>query len=86
MKQKDIAMVVVAIIVGAGLSLVLSNVIIGTPANKQQQAEVVQPISSSFAIPDGRFFNKDAFDPTQTITIGQSANPDPFSGATGSGQ
>lgn len=84
MKQKDIALIVVIVAVSAVLSFVVSNALFGSPKTRQQQAEVVQPISADFEQPDSRYFNKNSFDPTKPITIGQNANPDPFSGS-GSG-
>ncbi|HEX7633157.1 MAG TPA: hypothetical protein VF401_02410 [Candidatus Saccharimonadales bacterium] len=81
MKRKDIALIAVIVIVSAVISLVVSNAIFGSPSSHGQKAEVVQPITADFPQPDSRYFNKNAFDPTKTITIGQNANPDPFSGA-----
>jgi hypothetical protein len=77
MKQKDIALIAVIIAISAVISLLVSKQLFNA-ATQKQQVEVVQPISSSFEKPDSRYFNKDAFDPTQQITIGQNANPDPF--------
>lgn len=81
MKQKDLALILVIAFFSAVVSLLLSNVIFSSPQNRQQQAEVVQPITADFPQPDDRFFNKDAFDPTQEITIQQNNNTDPFSGS-----
>lgn len=80
MKQKDIRLIMVIVFISGALSLVLSNVIISSPKNAQQQVEIVQPISSDFHQPDTHYFNKDAFDPTKLITIGKNDNPDPFNG------
>jgi hypothetical protein len=81
MKQKDIAVIIVVVFVSAFISLFASKAIFAPPKNRQQQVEVVQPISADFQKPDGRYFNSQSFDPTQLITIGQNANPDPFSGS-----
>lgn len=81
MKQKDIALIVLIVGISAVSSLVVSNLLFSSPKSRKQEAEVVQPISSSFSAPDERYFNKDAFDPTRIITIGQNANPNPFNGA-----
>lgn len=78
MKQKDIALIIIVVFFSAVLSLVLSNMLFSSPAKRHQEVEVVQPISADFPNPDEHYFNKDAFDPTKTITIGQSANQDPF--------
>lgn len=79
MKQKDIALIAVVIVFSAIVSLLVSKVIFTSPKNRQQEVEVVQPISADFPKPDKRYFNKNSFDPTQPITIGQNANPNPFS-------
>lgn len=82
MKKKDLALIAVVAFFSAIVSLVVSNLLFVTPENRQQQVEVVQPITSSFPQTDERYFNKDAIDPTQQITIGQEANTDPFSGSS----
>ncbi|HET7060445.1 MAG TPA: hypothetical protein VFH99_03995 [Candidatus Saccharimonadales bacterium] len=80
MKQKDIALIIMIIAIAGVLSFFISKQIFASPKNRQQQVEVVQPITADFPKPDSNYFNSQAFDPTQTITIGQNANPDPFSG------
>ncbi len=82
MKQKDLALIVVIVFISTVLSFFLSKTIIASPENRQQAVEVVQPISAEFPQPDSRYFNSNAFDPTKLITIGQNANPDPFSGSS----
>lgn len=84
MKQKDIALIVVIVFISAIVSLFVSKAVFASPKNRQQQVEVVQPITSDFPAPDSRYFNTQAFDPTKVITIGQNANPNPFSTTTGS--
>jgi hypothetical protein len=80
MKQKDIALVVVMVIISAAISLTVSKLFFGSPANREQQVEVVQPITANFPAPDKHYFNKDAFNPTKLITIDPNANTNPFSG------
>ncbi len=80
MRQKDIALIVVIVFLSAIISFFVSKTIFASPKNRQQAVEVVQPITSDFPKPDKRYFNSQSFDPTQLITIGQNANPDPFSG------
>ncbi len=80
MKRKDLALIAVIVFFSAVISLLISNVVIVSPKNRQQQVEVVQPITTSFSQPDTKYFNRQAFDPTKPITIGQNANADPFSG------
>ena len=82
MKQKDIALILVIVFVSAVISLLISNMLFASPKKRQEQVEVVQPISSDFPAPDKRYFNEKAFNPTKTITIGQNNNTDPFSGAS----
>jgi hypothetical protein len=81
MKQKDIALIALVVVISAVISLLLSKVLFGSAQIGRQQVEVVQPITSDFPQPDTHYFNKDAFDPTKPITIGNDANPDPFSGS-----
>lgn len=81
MKQKDIALILVIAFFGAILALVLSNFIFGSSETRQQEAEVVEPISATFPTPDQRYFNDKSIDPTQLIQIGNNHNTDPFSGS-----
>jgi hypothetical protein len=82
MKQKDIALIILIVAIAGVLSFFVSKQIFASPKNRQQPVAVVQPISDNFTKPDSRYFNGQAFDPTQLITIGQNANPDPFSGSS----
>ena len=81
MKQKDIVVIIAVVGLSAILAVVASKLII-KPADKKQQVEVVQAITPDFPTPDNRYFNSTSIDPTHTITIGDSANPDPFKGTT----
>ena len=81
MKQKDIALIVVVIFISAIVALFASKAIFSAKS-KQQQAEVVQPITAEFPQPDSHYFNSNTFDPSQTITIGQSSNSNSFNGST----
>ncbi|PIZ63170.1 hypothetical protein COY17_01155 [Candidatus Saccharibacteria bacterium CG_4_10_14_0_2_um_filter_52_9] len=81
MKQKDIALIAIIVLISAIFSLIVSKAIFASPKNRQQPVEVVQPITADFPQPDSKYFNDKAIDPTRTITIGQNANPDPFSGS-----
>lgn len=80
MKQKDLLLVVVIVAVSAVFSFVISGVLFGSPSDRQQEVEQVDAISTTFPDPDKRFFNKQAFDPTQVITINPYDNADPFKG------
>lgn len=79
MKQKDIALIAVVVIISAVISVLVSNVVFAPPKNRQQKVEVVQPISADFPVPDSHYFNSQSIDPTKLITIGDNTNPDPFS-------
>jgi len=80
MKQKDIALIIVIAFISAIVSFVASNKIFVTPSNRQQQVEVVDSINSSFQTPSTKYFNSNSIDPTQTPSIGNDNNQDPFSG------
>lgn len=79
MKQKDIALIAVIVIISAVISIFVSKAVFAKPANRQQEVEVVQEITSSFPTPSSQYFNDQAFDPTKVIVIGGNANPAPFS-------
>lgn len=78
MKQKDIAVIVVVVFVSAVLSYFLSNALFASPDNLQTEVEVVEPITADFPEPDKRYFNDNSINPTQTITIGDGQNQQPF--------
>lgn len=82
MKQKDILLLVVIGVISAVFSFILSNYFFAKPSSRNQQAEVVQPISATFTEPNKAYFNANAFDPTRQITIGETVNTDPFKGNT----
>lgn len=78
MKQKDLALILIIVFISAVASFFISKAIFASPEKTQQEAEVVQAITSKFPQPDKRFFNDQAFDPTKPITIGPGENPAPF--------
>jgi hypothetical protein len=84
MKRNDITVIAVIIVFSSIISLIICNLLFGGPKSHNLTAEKVQPITADFQTPDKRYFNNQAFDPTKPITIGESANPDPFNGS-GSG-
>ncbi|HMH31266.1 MAG TPA: hypothetical protein VK534_02205 [Methylomirabilota bacterium] len=79
MKQKDLALIIIIVFISAVISLFVSKALFASPDKRQQQAEVVQVITADFPKTDKNYYNKDAFDPTKLITIGQNANTEPFS-------
>jgi len=90
MKQKDLALILVIMLISAIFSFVLSRAIFAPPANRQQQVEVVEPITSEFVDTSssdykdglGRYYNQQSLNPTQQITIGENNNPAPFNGTS----
>ncbi len=82
MKQKDIALILIIIVVSAAISLFVSNSVFSSPKNRQQSVQVVQVITTDFPSADSRYFNSNAFDPAKLITIGQNSNSNPFSGSS----
>jgi hypothetical protein len=80
MKQKDMALILVIIVISAAVSLLISNKLFG-PQSHQQEVEVVQAIKSDFPTPDKKYFNEKSIDPTQLIQIGTNNNQNPFNGS-----
>ena len=80
MKRKDVLIIVVIATISGILSLVLSNLFITAPKNRQEKVEVVELISPEFKRPDSRYFNADSINPTKIIRIGDNTNPQPFGG------
>jgi ABC-type anion transport system duplicated permease subunit len=78
MKQKDLALILVIAVIGGIASIFVSKIIFVNPKNREQQVEVVQPITADFPPPSSAYFNSNALDPTELITIGSNANPNPF--------
>lgn len=81
MKQKDIALIIVIAFISAIVSFFVSSKLFVTPSNRQQQVEVVDPISASFQTPDPKYFNSNSVDPTQPAQISTDGNQNPFSGS-----
>jgi hypothetical protein len=82
MKQKDIALIAVIIFISAIVSYFVSNALFGSPKSRQLEYSTVQEITTDFPPANTAYFNREAFDPTQAITIGQNTNPDPFKDTT----
>jgi hypothetical protein len=78
MKSKDLATLAVVVLISIFVSVGLSKVLFSS-GQKKLTVEVVDPISAEFTTPDKRYFNNESVDPTKVITIGDGANPDPFS-------
>ena len=68
MKQKDIALIIVIAFISAVVSFVVSNKIFVTPANRQQQVQVVDKINPQRSrTPPRKYFNSNSIDPTQKL-------------------
>ena len=80
MKQKDIALIIVVAFISAVVSFIVSDRLFVTPSNRQQQVEVVDPITAIFNTPDKKYFNANSIDPTQSSSIGANNNQNPFNG------
>ncbi len=78
MKQKDIFLIAVIVIVSAVASVIISKLIIAPPKNRQQAVEVVAPIDSTFNEPDKKYFTTTSINPTKLIQIGDNSNNNPF--------
>jgi hypothetical protein len=80
MKQKDITLIIMIVLISGVLSFIVSNYVFVTPKDRQTQVEIVPTITSQFSQPDNRFYNSTSFDPTRIIVIGNNSNKDPFAG------
>lgn len=77
MKQKDIALVILIVGISGLISFFISNSFISS-SNKTEEAAVVEPITDEFVEPSDEYFNEQSVNPTQTITIEGTDNPNPF--------
>jgi hypothetical protein len=77
-KQKDIMLIAVLVIVSGVVSLLVSRFFFAKPADRQQQVEIVDVITSDFPTPPVKYFNNSSIDPTQSVQIGDNANANPF--------
>lgn len=78
MKQQDIAVIIVVAVFSVVAATLASNVLFSFTGGRQQEAAVVEPISSTFKQPDSAYFNSQSVDPTEIIRIGDGANQTPF--------
>jgi len=73
MKQKDYLTIIVAVIFSVIVSSLIASASFGFKA-KPQSVPVVPAISAKWPQVNTQYFNKNALDPTQLITIGQGSN------------
>ena len=81
MKQKDIALILVIVVISVVLSMVISKKVFVTSANNQQAAQV-ENITTNFPQPDPNYFNINSIDPTQLIQVSPNNNSSPFSSSS----
>jgi hypothetical protein len=80
MKQKDIALIIIISFVSGVVSFVTSNFLFVSQSNRQQSVVVVDAISTTFMMPDTKFFNAESVNPAKSIQVGTSNNTNPFNG------
>ena len=78
MKQKDLAMVILIAALAGGLSFLITRSFIVKPESKRQTAEVVESITAEFKLPDKKYYNDQAINPTKLIEIGSGNTQNPF--------
>lgn len=78
MKKNDLAAIIIIIAISSVVAYFLADTIIGKPENAPVQVEEVKPITGTFAQPDNRIFNDQAFDPTVDIDSSGQPTNQPF--------
>lgn len=80
MKQKDIVLIIVIVLISGALSLLISKKVFSTPASRQEKVEVVEPIVADFNKPTDKdkHLNRASINPTRIIKIGENNNQQPF--------
>lgn len=78
MKQQDIATLLIVIFIGGMSAFMVTKFFVTKPENRQEEVEVVSVIDADFKQPDKRYFNGNAYNPTQLITISEDNNTSPF--------
>lgn len=81
MKQKDVILIIVIVFISGIFSFVVSGKLFSSSSDRQQTSVVVDSINPGFSLPSTTYFNSNSIDPTQLIQIGNSNNPNPFSGS-----
>lgn len=83
MKQSDLALLIVVIILSVAISFFTGNALFNGPEKRAAEVEQVKRINERFPAVDASIFNKDrAINLTENIKIGDggSSNPGPFEG------
>jgi hypothetical protein len=74
MKQKDIALILVMVFIGAVIAFLISHVAFSSSSSRKQSAEVVDVITPSFPTPPSKYFNGNAVDISQPVTLGTNSD------------
>lgn len=82
MKQKDIALIIIVTGVSLVFAIFASNFLLSSTGGYEQEAEVVDSISSQFQLPDSDYYNDQSINPTQIIRISDGDNKQLFDNAT----
>ncbi len=77
MKQKDILLIGVIVIIAGTVSYIISSKLFAPPKDRKTQVEVVEPITTEFSSPDNKYFNEKSLNPTKTIQIGDNPAQQP---------
>lgn len=78
MKSKDFLLIFTVVFISLIFSIIISGKLISAPKNRQQEVEVVAPITNEFPTPSTKWFNEKSNNPTQLIKIGDKNNTKPF--------
>lgn len=76
--KKEATTLIVAAVVSAVMSLILSGLFLSTPADRAQRVETVETITTTFEKPPEAYFNSNAVNPAQNIQVGTDPNSKPF--------
>lgn len=85
MRRNDIIIIAGVAVVTAIFSLILTSLLFSGPKNRGAKVPVSQAITTTF--PDvkndpayNNFFNTNALDPAQPVSVGNAQNNQPFNG------
>lgn len=82
MKRKDIFLIGTIVLITGIITFFIGNAVFAPPKDRKEKVEVVESITPEFQKPDNKYFNSASIDPTQSITIGDNNNPQPFTNST----
>ena len=79
MKQKDVMLILVIVIVSGIVSFFVTGLLFGSKT-KDRTVEIVDTVSIDFPQPNQKYFNEKSIDPAQIIYLDNNDNTNPFSG------